>query len=178
MAGTVKFERTTFTPSTTTLRTVFFGVDCVAKAKGDSDSKDWVYINTAKRVTASGGTDTTDPACPVTHTKLYDSEAAASTTDDKSKVRSFEVYIDTTTADGKDAEGNDISGDKSIVERLAKITNDSTKTSADGFDVYIPSDKVSTTDSTVNIDDFTMDVQNLTDGDVDIKIVFVCEYTA
>ncbi len=176
MAGTVKFERTTFTPSTTTLRTVFFGLDGIAEANGDTE--DWVYVNAAKRVTASGGTDATSPACPVTHTKLYDSEASASTTDGKSKVRSFEVYIDTTTADGDDSDGTAISGDKGVVERLAKVTHDSTKVAADGFDVYIPEDKVSDTDSTVNIDDFKVDVQNLTGGDVDIKIVFVCEYTA
>jgi len=244
MAGTVQFEKIT-----KVYRTVFFGLDGIAKANGDSDGEDWVYVNNAERVTTSGGTTASDPACTIAHTKLYTAESSVAVDSDTSTVRSVEVYIDSTpntdtikcTTTNPDTVTEDdesdlsvvvggvataielaaedsiitkinesdalatatlvgdvievvsdngemlyirgqsfttvIANSKGTVERLAKITNDSTKTASDGYDVYVPTDKIANTDNTVNIDEFHIDVRNLLGQEIDIKIVFVCDYT-
>jgi len=135
--GTITFEKTSFTPTT---------------------------IKTTKFFTANVSIDTADTSVSIASgtnsTAMYTGEV--SNTLSECTYRSFELYID----DDSDLSSTpETAGDGKGAYRTARVTYDADKTVADGYDVYVNKDTITT--GTLS-DGFNMQAKRLADNlDVD-----------
>ena len=117
----------------------------------------------------------------VTHAKMYETETVIT---DKSTVniRSFEIYIDTTTAgDGPDGDSS-VSESADIVEKLARVlnlvANPGTVEDSAKYDVVITAvTPITQTDGVYDLplSDFDLTIKNITGDTYPIRIVYVTE---